>query len=172
MTDHNDDHDDDELLGALRRVGGDLTFRSWTRRWLRILAMVLVIDLFLSAGFGTIAFTVSYVQHEACQRDNRFRAAYVNQWQPILTQTAPPQAPASDATPEQVQMYQAQIALRTTFQRNLDTDFAQHSCSSFVDVLKLVIVFAVGAVIITCLGVYVVLARRDRRRALAEQREH
>lgn len=121
------EEDDRELLAELRRVGSDLGFRKWARRRIFLVAALVVLDLLLSVGVVAALIGIRHVQHEACQRDNRLRAAYVDQWTPILVDAPPPVLPPNP-TAEQQATYDGQIRLRTNFQSALDTDFAQHDC--------------------------------------------
>lgn len=138
---------DTDILPWLKRVVSDLDFRGWLKRTLRILVALVIFDLLLSSAtvvaivgvrvaLNRIEAVQTQTDHQqieqdkaakvACERDNTFRAAYVNQWQPILSQPAPPLP--DDATDAQKQMFDAQQHTRDAFQHSLDTDFAQHPC--------------------------------------------
>lgn len=117
---------DDELLGELKRVGSDLTFRRWTRHRVKIIALLVTFDLLVSVVSVLALLGVHHVQRESCQRDNQLRQAYVAQWQPVLDQ---PPAPLSDnPTAEEKARYEAGLQTRQQFQESLKNGFAQHGC--------------------------------------------
>ncbi len=117
---------DDDLVPQLRRVRSDLSFRSRVRLGGWLILVFVVVDLFTTAGVVVALLGLQHVQHEACQRDNVLRAAYVAQWQPILD--IPPTPLAKDATEEQRRAFEAQQNIRVRFVASLVDGFAQHAC--------------------------------------------
>lgn len=160
MTTH-----DDELVEQLRRVDSGLDFRGWTRRRLFALTVFVVLDLFATVVSGAAIFGVVVARHEACVRDNDLRGAYVAQWQPILDLPVPPLPP--NPTDAQRQMYAAQAQLRAVFQDNLDSGFAQHSCTSVVDGLKPVLIASIVGLALAVVAALLFSNRRTRRYAIA-----
>jgi hypothetical protein len=126
-----DTHDeiaDADLVTLLQRVSSDLAFRKSSRRWRRVFTFGLGFVAFLSIiSVGSI-LVIRNVQHESCQRDNRLRQAYVDQWTPILAESPPPDPPPPGSPQKAIDSYNSQIELRDRFVKGLATDFAQHGC--------------------------------------------
>lgn len=119
---------DAELLEELKKVGTDLVFRQKTRRIMRRL-MALTTFTFVISVISILAYVeVRDVQIAECRRDNELRKAYVDQWRPILADSPKPQKPAEDAPIEVKEAYERQIRSRTTFEKSLNTGWAQRKC--------------------------------------------
>lgn len=124
--DENLDHlrlngDDAELFKQLVRVSSSLKFRQWVRRVIWLIGAVAVLALL--AGMVAIV-AVRRVndltqkneadQQQNCQQDNRLRAAYLHQWQPLVDDARTKDDPQSRAV---VQRFGDSLA-----------DFALHPC--------------------------------------------
>lgn len=120
--------DAEALLAELQRVGSDLGFRLRTRKVQRFIAAIAVGALVASAIAIFSVVAVRYVQIQACERDNDLRAAYVDQWKPVLEDTPVPVKPPDDASQEVKDEYEASVRQRATFEESLYVGFSQHPC--------------------------------------------
>lgn len=120
---------DAELLDELRRVRGDLTWREWVGRMVRRLAIVGVVALVAAVVSLAAVAGVLVGRHEACERDNDLRQAYIEQWQPILDQPTTDLPP--NPTDQQRTQYEAMVLVRQRFQASLTGGFATHECRWF-----------------------------------------
>lgn len=118
---------DAELLEELKKVGSSLAFRQEIRRVLRRVTIVAGIALLASVVAVAALLAVRSYQQTACDRDNRLRKAYIDQWGPILKDSPPPQIPPEGSPPEVVEAYERQVKQRATFEKSLE-GFAQHPC--------------------------------------------
>lgn len=126
MDDVTEDVTDDDLVGQMKRVRSDLSFRKWTRKRIFLSLCLIFVDL-LTTALSVYAISLNRnLAVETCKRDNVFREAYVNQWKPILT--LPPLSLPAGATPEVKAQYNAQEVLRIRFNESLTKDFAIHPC--------------------------------------------
>lgn len=128
MQESQESDGDQELLAELRKVGSDLGFRRRIRRIIRGMIALMVVDMFVSILAIYAVSVVRGYQHDACERSNKFREAYVNQWAPIIADSPIPTKPPDDAPQAVKDAYRIQIKSRNSFIHSLNTDFAQQPC--------------------------------------------
>lgn len=127
-TELSDEMSDADLVNLLRRVSSDLEFRQWVKnRGKVILGLLVVLGLTTTISVISLVF-VRRFQYEACDRDNRLRAAYVDQWTPLLAETPAPTPPPPESPQEVLDAYNDQVRARTIFVEGLTNGFAQHGC--------------------------------------------
>jgi hypothetical protein len=119
---------EEELLTELRKVGSDLNFRMRSRRATRIIGGIAVVALLGALGSGYAIMENRQTQNEACERDNTFRKAYVDQWTPLIADNPLPDPPPENAPQEVKEAYEANKRSRDFFINALTEDFAQHDC--------------------------------------------
>jgi hypothetical protein len=119
---------DQELLEELRRVGSDLGFRMQVRKYLKWILLVGAVFVLVSVASGVALVRTFSFSKQLCENSNKFREAYVNQWEPIIADNPLPDPPPEDALPEIREAYERQKRSTETFVKGLETDFAQQEC--------------------------------------------
>lgn len=140
----------DQIDERLVRIVGDpeqgidgelplLRRKLWNSRLFGIILILLLVIAIMVAGVGIIRNRglidrvdrnqagIQQTQLEACERDNVLRQANHDLWAPVLERN-PPQDPGPDATPEEQQEYEDDLAVREIFIQALREGFALHAC--------------------------------------------